>query len=49
MTALPSRDLLKEFLESQEAFLDSLSPAGLAKFNLTPETLAKFRREANGG
>jgi hypothetical protein len=36
----------KEFLDSQEAFLDSLSPEDLAKFKLTPEELAKFRREA---
>lgn len=39
----------EEFLDSQEQFLDSLSPAELAKFNLTPEKLEKFRREANGG
>jgi uncharacterized protein YjbI with pentapeptide repeats len=48
ITDLPQNDR-KEFLESQEAFLDSLSPAELAKFNLTPENLATFRREANGG
>jgi uncharacterized protein YjbI with pentapeptide repeats len=38
----------KPFLDSQRAFLDSLSPRQLAKFNLTPEQLAKYRREANG-
>jgi uncharacterized protein YjbI with pentapeptide repeats len=38
----------RAFLHSQKGFLDSLSPAELAKFNLTPEKLAKFRREANG-
>ena len=39
----------KAFLDSQKTILDSLSQAGLAKFNLTPEKLAKFRREASGG
>ena len=39
----------KTFLDAQKTFLDSLSPAELAKFNLTPEKLATFRREANGG
>jgi uncharacterized protein YjbI with pentapeptide repeats len=39
----------KAFLDSQKAFLDSLSPDELAKFNLTPETLAEFRQEATGG
>ena len=37
----------KEFLNSQKAFLDSLSLQELARFKLTPETLAKFRREAD--
>ena len=39
----------KVFLDSQKAFLDSLSPDELAKFNLTPKRLAQVRREANGG
>jgi hypothetical protein len=34
------------FLDSQKEFLDSLSPKELAKFNLSPEKLAKLRREA---
>ena len=38
----------REFLDAQKKFLDSLSPPDLAKFNLTPEKLAKFRREATG-
>ena len=38
----------KPFLDSQKRFLDSLSAAELAKFNLTPEELAKLRREASG-
>jgi len=38
---------LKAFLDSEEKFLDSLSPAGLAKFKLTREKLAKLRRQAN--
>ena len=38
----------ERFLDSQKDFLDSLSAAGLAKFNLTPEKLAKFRRDAGG-
>jgi len=37
----------KAFLDSQKDFLDSLSPAELAKFNLTPEKLATFRREGS--
>ena len=36
----------KAFLDSQEAFLDSLSREELSEFKLTPEKLAKFRREA---
>jgi uncharacterized protein YjbI with pentapeptide repeats len=38
----------KRFLDSQKAFLDSLSREELAKFNLSPEKLATFRREARG-
>jgi uncharacterized protein YjbI with pentapeptide repeats len=38
----------KVFLASQKEFLDSLTPRGLAEFNLSPEKLAKFRREARG-
>jgi uncharacterized protein YjbI with pentapeptide repeats len=40
--------LKKSFLNSEAAFLDSLSRQELAKFNLTPEQLAKLRKEANG-
>src|SRR4051812_37509294 len=47
LCVLPSHDQ-KEFLHAQKAFLDSLSRADLAKFNLSPERLAKFRREAKG-
>jgi uncharacterized protein YjbI with pentapeptide repeats len=36
----------KPFLDSQQTFLDSLSLEELAKFNLSPEKLAKLRREA---
>ena len=36
----------EEFLDSQEEFLDSLSPAELAKFNLSPDKLKELRREA---
>jgi uncharacterized protein YjbI with pentapeptide repeats len=39
----------KAFLDSQEAFLDSLSREKLAKFKLTPEELARIRREASDG
>jgi uncharacterized protein YjbI with pentapeptide repeats len=39
----------KEFLDSQEEFLDSLSREQLSKFNLSPEELARIRREASGG
>ena len=39
----------KHFLATEKDFLDSLSPDELATFNLTPEKLAKFRREASGG
>lgn len=39
-------DQQKAFLNSQKKFLDSLSRQELAKFNLTPDKLAKFRREA---
>ena len=41
--------LAQKFFDRQGKFLDALSPAGLAKFNLTPEKLAKLRRDANGG
>ncbi len=34
------------FLARQKTFLDSLSPDELARFSLTPERLAEFRREA---
>jgi hypothetical protein len=36
------------FLASQKAFLDSLSRHELLRFNLSPEKLAKFRKEASG-
>jgi uncharacterized protein YjbI with pentapeptide repeats len=36
------------FLDSEKEFLDSLSRDELAQFNLSPEKLARFRREANG-
>jgi uncharacterized protein YjbI with pentapeptide repeats len=39
----------KRFLDSQKAFLDSLSPDELAEFNLSPGKLANFRRQAAGG
>ena len=38
----------REFLDAQKKFLNSLSPRELAKFNLTPEKLAKLRRDAGG-
>jgi uncharacterized protein YjbI with pentapeptide repeats len=48
ITALaPQRQ--RAFLDSQKAFLDSLSRKELATFKLTPETLARIRREARGG
>jgi uncharacterized protein YjbI with pentapeptide repeats len=47
ITDLP-RDQRREFLDAQKKFLDSLSPRELAKFNLTPEKLAKLRRDAGG-
>jgi Pentapeptide repeats (8 copies) len=47
ITDLPS-DKKKEFLRVHKALLDSLSPAELAMFNLSPEKLARFRREASG-
>jgi hypothetical protein len=37
------------FLESQKRFLDSLSRKELSEFKLTPEKLARLRREASGG
>jgi uncharacterized protein YjbI with pentapeptide repeats len=37
------------FLDSEETFFDSLSRKELSKFNLSPEKLARFRREAGGG
>jgi hypothetical protein len=43
----PKRE--RQFLKVEKTFLDSLSPAELAKFNLTPEKLATFRRQAGGG
>jgi uncharacterized protein YjbI with pentapeptide repeats len=48
ITHLPP-DRQKVFLDSQKAFLDSLSREELSKFNLSPETLARIRREASGG
>ena len=47
ITDLPS-DKQKEFLRVHKELLDSLSPAELARFNLSPEKLAKFRRERLG-
>jgi hypothetical protein len=47
ITDLPP-DEQKEFLDAQKEFLDSLSPRKLAKFQLSSEKLAKFRREASG-
>ena len=38
----------KAFLDSQKEFLDSLSREELSKFNLSPEKLARLRREAGG-
>jgi uncharacterized protein YjbI with pentapeptide repeats len=38
----------KEFLDFHEAFLDSLSREALSEFKLTPEQLAKLRKEASG-
>jgi uncharacterized protein YjbI with pentapeptide repeats len=40
-------ELQKQFLDSQEAFLDSLSRDELADFHLTPEKLAGLRKHAN--
>jgi uncharacterized protein YjbI with pentapeptide repeats len=48
ITDLVFRKKQKEFLDWQKEFLDSLSREELGKFNLTPEKLAKLRREANG-
>jgi len=45
----PPPDRQKVFLDSQQAFLDSLSREHLSKFNLSPEKLARIRREASGG
>jgi hypothetical protein len=42
-------DEKKEFVDSEIRELDSLSPAELAKFNLTREKLAKLRREVAPG
>ncbi len=39
----------KAFLASQKAFLDSLTREELSELQLSPEKLAKLRREANGG
>ena len=41
--------LVYQFIEEQWEFLVSLRRGGLARFNLTPEKLAKFRREIGGG
>jgi uncharacterized protein YjbI with pentapeptide repeats len=48
ITALPP-ERQKVFLDSQKAFLNSLSRKELSRFNLSPEKLARFRREAGGG
>ena len=37
----------RAFLDSEQAFLDSLSPGELAKFNLSPEKLASLRKAAD--
>jgi uncharacterized protein YjbI with pentapeptide repeats len=47
ITGLPP-ERQKLFLNSQKAFLDSLSPEELAKFKLSSGKLARFRREASG-
>ena len=39
----------KAFLASQKAFLDSLTREELSELHLSPEKLAKLRREASGG
>lgn len=49
ITDLIGVGLATDFLDSQKAFLDSLSREELAKFKLTPEKLARFRSEAGGG
>ena len=48
ITALPLKRE-KRFLHSQRPFLDSLSPEELTRFNLSPDKLARIRREASGG
>jgi uncharacterized protein YjbI with pentapeptide repeats len=48
ITHLPP-DRQKVFLDYQKAFLDSLSREQLSKFNLSPEKLARIRREASVG
>lgn len=48
ITHLPL-DREKRFLAIQRPFLDALSPKDLAIFNLSPEKLARFRREVSGG
>jgi len=48
ITHLPP-DRQKVFLDSQKAFLDSLSREALLEFNLSPEKLARIRREASHG
>jgi hypothetical protein len=40
------RERLKVFLDSQGAFLNSLSRQEWSRFNLSPEKLARIRREA---
>jgi hypothetical protein len=49
ITELDDPTWQKDFLDSQKAFLDSLSPKELAAFNLSPEKLARIRSEASGG
>jgi uncharacterized protein YjbI with pentapeptide repeats len=44
-----SRKERRVYLDTHKAFLNSLTPEEFAKLNLTPEKLAKFRREASGG
>jgi uncharacterized protein YjbI with pentapeptide repeats len=47
ISGLP-RETRKAFLDSQRSFLDSLPADKLAKFNLSPQRLANFRRQASG-
>jgi uncharacterized protein YjbI with pentapeptide repeats len=48
ITGLRRKRQKKVFLDSQKAFLDSLSREELAKFKLSPERLAQLRKEASG-